>query len=41
MKNYVEPIVNLLYLDSEDIIRTSIDNDNCESDIFGEEGSEE
>ena len=33
MKNYVEPIVNLLYLDSEDVIRTS---DNGESDIFDE-----
>ena len=41
MKNYVEPIVNLLYLDSEDVIRTSIENDPCEGDIFGEEGGEE
>ena len=32
MKNYVEPIVNLLYLDNEDIVRTS--NDPGEDDIF-------
>ncbi len=37
MKNYVEPIVNLLYLDSEDVIRTS---DPGESDIFGDEEEE-
>ena len=35
MKNYVEPIVNLLYLDNEDVIRTSADPGA--SDIFGEE----
>ena len=32
MKNYVEPIVNLLYLDNEDIVRTS--NDPGEDDCF-------
>lgn len=31
MKHYVEPIVNLLYLENEDVLTIS---DNYESDIF-------
>lgn len=33
MKMYVEPIVNLLYLQNEDVLTSS---DNYESDIFGD-----
>ena len=33
MKNYVEPIVNLLYLENEDILTVSGD----ESDLWGDD----
>lgn len=33
MKNYVEPIVNLLYLENEDILTASGDD----SDLWGED----
>lgn len=46
MKNYVQPIVNLLYLNDEDVIRTSPANDPALDDGFNddkvaEEGGEE
>ena len=37
MKYYTSPAVELLLLANEDVIRTSIENDPCEGDIFGEE----
>lgn len=33
MKNYVEPIVNLLYLENDDVITTS----GGESDLWGDD----
>lgn len=35
MKNYVEPIVNLLYLENEDVLTMS-QNDPYGDDCFGE-----
>ena len=37
MKNYVEPIVNLLYLENEDVLTMS-ENDPYGDDCFGENG---
>ena len=41
MKNYVQPIVNLLYLNDEDVIRTSPANDPALDDGFNDDVADE